>query len=180
MSAGVSQTGGHRASTLGGCTPSLTCTGTQGKAITPQEPGLHLLAGLGGSPRKVGIGCGSLWGQGLWWQKPQGLSLSVISLEDCHFGTKTWPHSTRYGSRAGLPQVKQQQGGHTAISISRQAASKRTLWHGPAHQRAKNHQWEGTSLSHPEVCHKPMDQDPQGGRHWKIFHFHRNRLKENK
>ena len=117
MSAGVSQTGGHRASTLGGCTPSLTCTGTQGKAITPQEPGLHLLAGLGGSPRKVGIGCGSLWGQGLWWQKPQGLSLSVISLEDCHFGTKTWPHSTRYGSRAGLPQVKQQQGGHTAISI---------------------------------------------------------------
>ena len=114
------------------------------------------------------------------WQKPQGLSLSVSSLGDCHFGTKTWPHSTRYGSSAGLPQVKQQQGGHTAMSISRQAASKHTLWHGPAHQRAKNHQWEGTSLSHPEECHKPLDQDPQEGRHRKIFHFHRNRLKENK
>ena len=71
MSAGVSQTGGHRDSALGGCTPSLTHTGTQGKAVTPQEPGLDLLAGLGGSPGKVGIGCGSLWGQGPCGRSPR-------------------------------------------------------------------------------------------------------------
>ena len=126
MNARVSQTGGHRDPTLGGCTQSLTCTGTQGKAVTPWEPGLDLTAGLGGSPRKGGIGCGSLLGQGPWWQTPQVLLLSVLSLEDCHFGTKTWSHATLYGSSAGLPQVEQQQGGHTAISISRQAASKHT------------------------------------------------------
>ena len=42
-------------------THGFMCTGTQGKAVTPQESRPDLPAGLGGSPGEAGIGCGSLW-----------------------------------------------------------------------------------------------------------------------
>ena len=52
------KTEGNRDSTLGGRTQGFTCTGTQGKAVTPYEPGSDLPAGLGGSPGEAGVGCG--------------------------------------------------------------------------------------------------------------------------
>ena len=42
-------------STLGGHTQGVTCTGIQGKAATPKDPGPDLPAGLGGSPGEAGV-----------------------------------------------------------------------------------------------------------------------------
>ena len=88
------RTGGNRDSTLGGCTQGFTCTGTQGKAVTPQEPGPGLPASPGCSPGEMGVNCGSLWGQGHWWWRPQRMIIGVISPGGHHFGTETQPHST--------------------------------------------------------------------------------------
>ena len=55
------------------------CTGTQRKAVTPQEPWLDLPVGCGGSPGEAGVGCGSLWEQGHWWQRPKGIPIGVSS-----------------------------------------------------------------------------------------------------
>ena len=57
------KTEGNSDSTLGGCTQGFMCPGTQGKAVTPQEPELDLPVGFGESPGEAGIGCGPLWGK---------------------------------------------------------------------------------------------------------------------
>ena len=48
------RTGGNRDSALGVCTWAFMCTGSQGKAEIPKEPGSDLPANLGGSLRKQG------------------------------------------------------------------------------------------------------------------------------
>ena len=54
------RTGGNRDLTLGGYTQGFMCTGAQGKAVTPQEPGPDLLVVLGGSPGEMRVNCDSL------------------------------------------------------------------------------------------------------------------------
>ena len=71
------------------CTP-----GPKGKSSDYQEPGPDLTAGLAGFPGEAGGSCGSLWRQGHWWQRSQGIFISVSSPGSRHFGTKTWPHPT--------------------------------------------------------------------------------------
>ena len=41
----------------------VLCSVTQLKAVLPEEPGLDLPSGLGGSPGKTGTGCSSPWGK---------------------------------------------------------------------------------------------------------------------
>lgn len=50
----------NRDSALERCTQNLACTGTQGKSVTPQEPGPGLPAGLGESPGDAGVSCDSV------------------------------------------------------------------------------------------------------------------------
>lgn len=68
---GFEDQGRHRTRgnfTLGRCTQGFSGARTQGKAVIPQEPGLDLPVGLGGSPEEAGVrgwvGGGSLRGQG--------------------------------------------------------------------------------------------------------------------
>ena len=88
--------GRNRDSTLRRCTQYLTCIRIQHKARPPQERGLDLTRGLGGSPGVVGVGCSSLWGQGHCWWTQQRILISVSSPRGLYFGTKTWPHPTAY------------------------------------------------------------------------------------
>ena len=59
------RTGAHRDSTPEKCTQGFVCTGSQGRAETPQESGSDLPVVLGGSPGKTGCGCGPLGGRAL-------------------------------------------------------------------------------------------------------------------
>ena len=54
------RTGGNRDPILKRHTQTFMCTGSQGKAVAPQESGSDLTAGLGGSPGKTEGDCGSL------------------------------------------------------------------------------------------------------------------------
>ena len=65
------RTGGNGDPILERRAQDFTCTGSQGKAETPQESGLDLTAVLKGSSGKTGGDCGLLWGKdiggkGLW------------------------------------------------------------------------------------------------------------------
>ena len=63
------RTRGNRDSTLGGHTQSSVHKDPGEGAVTPQETEPDLPASVGGSPEEVGVGCGSLRGQGHWQQK---------------------------------------------------------------------------------------------------------------
>ena len=52
-------TGGNGDNILERHTQAFMCTGSQGKAETPKESGLELIAVLGGSHGKTGGDCGS-------------------------------------------------------------------------------------------------------------------------
>ena len=100
-----------------------TLGGTQHKAVTPQEPGLDLLADLGGSPGKVEVSCGSLWGQGHWRQRPHGILIGMSSHGGCNFGTETWPHPTACRLQCwNTSGQTTSRAGDTALPINRQAA----------------------------------------------------------
>ena len=119
---------GNRDSTLGGRTQGLTCTGTQGK----RSDFLGSLAKLTcwswrvswGGKREGGSRCGSLWGQGHWWQGYQGGFISMSSPGRRHFGTsyrfQWWDASGQTTSRA-----THQQTGFLKISW---AASRHMSW----------------------------------------------------
>ena len=59
------RTGGNGDPILKRHTQTLMCTGSQGKAKSPQESGSDLTAFLGGPPAKTGGECDLLWGKGI-------------------------------------------------------------------------------------------------------------------
>lgn len=107
----------------------------------------------------AGVGCGSLWGQRHWCQRPQGTFSSVVSPGDCHLGTEAWPHPTTCRSRAGNPQPNKR-----VKTLPHQSADglpkdflspelllniplDSALWIRGTRPRS-TYQWEDTSLSH--------------------------------
>ena len=66
----------------------------QGKAVTPWEPVPDAPADVKGSLGEAWVDCGSLREQRHWWQRPQGIYISVNSRVGHHFGTETWPRLT--------------------------------------------------------------------------------------
>ena len=73
----------------------LSCAlGPRAKQWLHKSLGQTYLGVLGGSPCEAGVGCGSLRGHGHWWQRPQGILITVSSPRGHHFGTKTWPYPT--------------------------------------------------------------------------------------
>ena len=49
---------------------------------------------LRGFPGEAGVDSSSLWRQGHWWQRPQGILIGVSSPGGPHFSTNTWAHPT--------------------------------------------------------------------------------------
>ena len=92
-------TGRNGDSILERCTQAFMCTGSHGKAETPQESGSDLTAILGGSPVKTRGDCGSLWGKYIE-AKVLGILISMNSSRGGHFG-KIRPHAS--GLRSPRP-----------------------------------------------------------------------------
>ena len=123
---------------------------------------------LEGLLRRWGGGCGSLWGQGHWWQSYWGVLIGMSSPGVAILTLSLGPTQRPVSSSAGSLRPDNQQGGNIAPPISRQAAyrlpeptatSKQTPWHSPAHQRDKtqNHPPEDRHQSlPPESLQKPL------------------------
>lgn len=152
----------------------------KGKAVTSQEPGPDLLAGLERYPGEAGNDCGSLWEQGHWWWRYWRVFTGMNSPGGCPSDTKTWPHPTvcRLQRRDALGQPTNRAATQPHESAARlpnfpeaTATSKHTLWHNSVHQRDKTqlHTSEGRhQFLQPGSLHEPLDQPhPLEWRHQK-------------
>ena len=161
LSAGAPQELRKQDSNLGGCTQVFTCTGTQGKAVTPEEPGPELPVSFGGSPDETGVNCGSLWGKDThWWQKPQGIFKYMSSPGGNNFGIKTWPQQQPIGSSAGTSQAKQRTGWEHSPTHQHIGCLNSGAYSPPLNtlldmalptrgaRPSSTHQWAGTGSSH--------------------------------
>ena len=139
-----------------------------GKAVTPQEPEPDVTTGLGRTPGEAGVGCGSLWGQGHWWRRPQGTFIGVCSPGGHHLGTKTWPHPTACRLQCWDDSGQTTNGVGTqphpsADKLSKAVLSQRLPINRPLDMALPTrrtrpssiHQWAGTSPSHQEACTSP-------------------------
>ena len=72
------------------CTQTFTCTRSQGRARSPQEPRSNLTAVLGGHPGKTGVNVACCEGRTLK-AKLLGIFSSMPFSGGGHFG-KIWPH----------------------------------------------------------------------------------------
>ena len=181
LSVGLHRTGGNRDSTLRRCTQGFMCTGTEGKAVSPQKPGPDLRADLRGTPGEVGVGCGPIQGQGHWWWRPLGNTPQCeLSWRSPFWHQDLGPPNSLQTPVLVCLRPNNQQGGNTAPPISRQAAlsrleptatSRHATWHGTVHQKDKTqlHSPVGRHESLPRgSLHKLPDQPhPPEGRHQK-------------
>ena len=94
------------------------CPGTQGKAVTPQEPQLDLPVGFGESPGEAGIGCGPLWGKDTGSGGPREYSSMWALLEVTIW---YWDLAAPNSLQAPVLQANQQ-AGNTAPAINRHNA----------------------------------------------------------
>ena len=124
-----------------------------------------------GSWRVSWGGRGWLWltvGQGHWWWRSKGISISVSSPRGHHFGTETWPHLTacrlkcwdtsgqttnRVGTQPHpladrLPKVILSAQMPLNIPLDTALPTRRT-------RPSSTHQWAGTSPSHHKACTGP-------------------------
>lgn len=75
-------------------TQGLTCTKSQQKAVTPQEPRLDPPMDLGGSPGERRVCCGSLWGAGTLVVEAPGNTDQHETVQRSHLSTKTWSQNS--------------------------------------------------------------------------------------
>ena len=157
----------------------FTCPGTQGKAVTPQNPGPDVPTGHGGSSGESGVGCGSLWGQGHRQHKSLGILISSSSFGGHCFATNTWPHQTacRLQFWDTLSQITNR-GGNTAppterlpkVTLSPEPfldTSPDTALHTRGPRPRSTHQWADTSPPTRKPSQAPGPTSPTGGRHQK-------------
>ena len=97
------RTGGNGDPILERCTRNFTCTRSQGRARSPQEPRSNLTAVLGGHPGKTGVNV-ACCEEGALKAKLLGIFISLPFSGGGHFG-KIWPQPS---VSAEKPQGKQQ------------------------------------------------------------------------
>ena len=116
-----------------------------------------------------GGGCGSLWCQGHWWQRPQGILIGMSSPGGCNIGTEAWPHLTTCSLQCwdALGQTTSREE-HSAIYQSADRLYKVELrLQSPLNlsfdtalltrwtSSSSTHQRAGISPSHQEACISP-------------------------
>ena len=97
-------------------TQTFMCTGSQGKAKSPEESGSNLTAVLGGPPGKTGVNVACCEGRTLK-AKLSGIFSSMPFSGGGHFG-KTWPKPSVSQSVLRSPRANNNPGGITAPPIS--------------------------------------------------------------
>ena len=147
-------------STLEGHTHSLTCTGTQGKAVTPQEPELDLPSGLGGSSLEAGVSCGFCGKKDNGGRGHREYSLALVLLEVTTWQQNLAPPNSLQALVPEHLRLNNQQGRNTAKSISRRLLNTVLSPQPPLNTPLESgfptrgtrtisiHHWAGTSLSH--------------------------------
>ena len=110
------RTGGNRDPILKRRTWTFTCTGSQGRASSPEESGSNLTAVLGGHPGKTGVNVACYEG---WTLKAKlsGIFSSCLSLEVAIWGKSGPTHQSVLRS----PRANNNPGEITAPPLSKQA-----------------------------------------------------------
>lgn len=96
------------------------CTGTQHKAVPPQEPWPDLPVGCGGSPGEAGVTWLPVGSRSLVAETPG--NTTSIKLSSRSFSTKTWPGPTVYSVGTSLAKQPARQEHTDSPPISRQDA----------------------------------------------------------
>ena len=117
-----------------------------------------------GYPGEVGVGCSSLWGQGHWGQRPQGIFMGVSSPGGHHFGTETWSLPTTFRllcwdasgqtNNSVAKQPHHQQTGCLKSSWGHSLLNHNLDMDLPTigTRPRSTHMWVGTNPFHQEAC----------------------------
>ena len=108
------RTGGNRDPILKRRTWTFTCTGSQGRASSPEESGSNLTAVLGGHPRKTGVNVACCGGRTL-----EAKLLGIFS-SACLWRRPFWENLV-LSQLLRSPRANNNPGGITAPPLSKQA-----------------------------------------------------------